>query len=481
MNRVFLLFFVMISLNSMAQPPQDPPSNFKVVTAYAWKVAATLSVPSASSGAIMVISTSPISNVNLTAGNEYKLGHRFGNAKVVKVLSRGFVSFEITGLIANTKYYLAFYSFNNNGQYEYLNTPYLASFTTKGKDYGTYYNSLNVDAPNFLTSLSTLLRNHNAVSYYDFATNLVYPFYEMDTLVNGNSMKYVKCEYSNEISVYTPPFLFSNMSIDFNREHILPKNWMNFRKDTVVNSDLVKYAEGADYHNLALTQGTRVNSKRSDYPLDIVTKDTVVLTSALFGKNAANSFCFEPQANFKGNAARAMFYQMVTYNGMDNHNWGLDSLLFNAKLQKQAVLKAWATVDTPDNFEIARNELIYSVQNNRNPFIDFPKWIECIDFSKIVLLNKCQAISSKINENEKKWDVVYYIQNEQFNINFNFPYTTHSQLNIYDLRGSLVFSKNQQINSGNTDLQFDLSSLESGLYLFTFQAGDYIYKSKLIR
>jgi hypothetical protein len=176
-----------------------------------------------------------------------------------------------------------------------------------------------------------------------------------------------------------------------------------------------------------------------------------------------------------------MFYQMVTYNGMDNHNWGLDSLLFNAKLQKQAVLKAWATADTPDNFEIARNELIYSVQNNRNPFIDFPKWIECIDFSKIVLLNKCQAISSKINENEKKWDVMYYMQNEQFNINFNFPYTTHSQLNIYDLRGCLVFSKNQQINSGNTDLQFDLSSLESGLYLFTFQAGDYMYKSKLIR
>jgi endonuclease I len=479
MNK-FLLIIIGLIFNILnAQPPQDPPSNFKVTTAYAWKVAATLSVPSASSGAIMVISTSPISNINLAPGNEYKLGHRFGNAKVVKVLNRGFVNFEITGLVANTKYFLAFYSFNNNGQYEYLNTPYYASFTTKGKDYGTYYSSLNVDAPNFLSSLSSLLRNHNAESYYNFATNLVYPFYEMDTLVNGNSMKYVKCEYSNEISVYSPPFLFSNMAIDFNREHILPKNWMNFRKDTVNNSDLVKYAEGADYHNLALTQGTRVNSRRSDYPLDIVVKDTLVLTSALYGKNASNSFCFEPQSNFKGNAARAMFYQMVTYNGMDNHSWGLDSLLFNAKLQKQAVLKAWAAADTPDNFEIARNELIYSVQNNRNPFVDFPKWIECIDFSKIVLLNKCQAFSSKINENEKAWDVLYFVQNEQLNINFNFPYTTESKLNIYDLRGSLVFSKNQRINSGNTDLQFNLSYLESGIYLFTLQAGDYMYKSKL--
>jgi endonuclease I len=271
------------------------------------------------------------------------------------------------------------------------------------------------------------------------------------------------------------------MTIDFNREHILPKNWMNFKKDTVVNSDLVKYAEGADYHNLALTQGTRVNSKRSDYPLDIVVKDTVVLTNALFGKNAANSFCFEPQANFKGNAARAMFYQMVTYNGMDNHNWGLDSLLFNAKLQKQAVLKTWATADTPDNYEIARNELIYSVQNNRNPFIDFPKWIECIDFSKIILLNKCQAISSKINENEKKWDVMYYMQNEMLNLNFSFQNATQAQLDIYDLSGHKVYTSIHRVNSGNSDLQIDLASLRKGLYLFTLQAEDYMYKSKLIK
>ena len=114
MNK-FLLIIIGLIFNILnAQPPQDPPSNFKVTTAYAWKVAASLSVPSASSGAIMVISTSPISNINLTPGNEYKLGHRFGNAKVVKVLNRGFVNFEITGLVANTKYFLAFYSFNNN-------------------------------------------------------------------------------------------------------------------------------------------------------------------------------------------------------------------------------------------------------------------------------------------------------------------------------------------------------------------------------
>lgn len=481
MRVIILLIFIACSNIFYAQPPQDPPSTFKVTTAYAWKVSATVSVPSASSGAIMLISTSPISNINLTTGNEYKLGYRFGNAKVVKNLGRGFVNFDITGLVANTKYYLAFYSYNNNGQFEYLNTPYYASFTTKGKDYGTYYSSLSVDAPDFLSKLSSLLRNHNFVSYYDFAVNLVTPFYEVDTLLNGNSMKYVKCDYSNEISVYSPPFLFSNMSIDFNREHILPKNWMNFRKDTVVNSDLVKYAEGADYHNLALTQGTRVNAKRGDYPLDIIVKDTVVLTNALFGKNAANSFCFEPQTKFKGNAARAMFYQMITYNGMDNHNWGLDSLLFNAKLQKQDVLKSWATADTPDNYEIARNELIYSVQNNRNPFIDFPKWIECIDFSKISLLNKCQAISSKINETEKKWDVSYHVKDEKLNMNFNFMKHSDFNIYIYDLRGNIVLQNHQVINSGNSDLQFEIAHLQSGTYLFYIQAEDYIYKSKFIK
>ena len=35
---------------------------------------------------------------------------------------------------------------------------------------------------------------------------------------------------------------------------------------------------------------------------------------------------------------------------------------------------AWHQADPPDAAELARNEVIYSFQGNRNPFIDHPEW-----------------------------------------------------------------------------------------------------------
>jgi endonuclease I len=37
-------------------------------------------------------------------------------------------------------------------------------------------------------------------------------------------------------------------------------------------------------------------------------------------------------------------------------------------------LLQWHAADPPDAAERARNEVIYSFQGNRNPFIDHPEW-----------------------------------------------------------------------------------------------------------
>jgi endonuclease I len=39
-----------------------------------------------------------------------------------------------------------------------------------------------------------------------------------------------------------------------------------------------------------------------------------------------------------------------------------------------STLIAWHQADPPDDAERARNEVIYSFQGNRNPFIDHPEW-----------------------------------------------------------------------------------------------------------
>ena len=42
------------------------------------------------------------------------------------------------------------------------------------------------------------------------------------------------------------------------------------------------------------------------------------------------------------------------------------------------MLLEWHESDPVDDFEIARNERSYSIQNNRNPFIDHPEFAAMI-------------------------------------------------------------------------------------------------------
>ena len=46
------------------------------------------------------------------------------------------------------------------------------------------------------------------------------------------------------------------------------------------------------------------------------------------------------------------------------------------------VLKRWNLIDPIDQFEKKRNDLIFKVQKNRNPFVDHPNWINLLNFSE---------------------------------------------------------------------------------------------------
>ena len=111
---------------------------------------------------------------------------------------------------------------------------------------------------------------------------------------------------------------------------------------------------------------------------------------------------FEPQDCDKGDIARAIFYMVARYNylsgsdsdGIDSNNpnltltqslsdWsstGYSST--TSKTGKMGILTdllAWHHADPVDQYEIHRNNLLYTnYTNNRNPFIDFPEWADYI-------------------------------------------------------------------------------------------------------
>ena len=109
---------------------------------------------------------------------------------------------------------------------------------------------------------------------------------------------------------------------------------------------------------------------------------------------------FEPQDCDKGDIARAIFYMVARYNylsgsdsdGIDTNNPNLELVQSASKeasftsttsrAGKMGILTdllEWNRLDPPDEWEIHRNNLLYTnYTNNRNPFIDFPEWAEYI-------------------------------------------------------------------------------------------------------
>ena len=90
------------------------------------------------------------------------------------------------------------------------------------------------------------------------------------------------------------------------------------------------------------------------------------------------SWC--PPDKVKGDLARALFYMAVRYDGEDQDTTDLRlNNLPNAskfKFGKLSTLLEWHKKDPVDKKELRRNDLIETIQGNRNPFVDNPEAVE---------------------------------------------------------------------------------------------------------
>lgn len=74
---------------------------------------------------------------------------------------------------------------------------------------------------------------------------------------------------------------------------------------------------------------------------------------------------------WKGDVARSLFYMAVRYNGLNLVN-GNPPDNTSGQMGDLASLLSWNETDPSDDFEMNRNNYIYTWQMNRNPFIDYP-------------------------------------------------------------------------------------------------------------
>jgi endonuclease I len=191
----------------------------------------------------------------------------------------------------------------------------------------------------------------------------------------------------------------------YNREHTWPSSY-GFPNDGSQNYPYT------DCHHLFLSDDS-YNSSRSNKPYRTCSaacseKPTLVNDglgggSGVYPGNSnwtSGSYTagtWEVWGGRRGDVARALFYMDVRYEGgahgvtgaaepnliltdneaqIANSNTGSNESV--AYMGVRSVLLQWHADDPVDDLERARNDVVYSYQGNRNPFVDHPEWVNCV-------------------------------------------------------------------------------------------------------
>ncbi|WP_255558502.1 endonuclease [Flavobacterium taihuense] len=140
----------------------------------------------------------------------------------------------------------------------------------------------------------------------------------------------------------------------------------------------------SDAHFITPTDG-KVNGQRSNYPHGTVgTATWTSLNGSKLGSSSVSGYAgtvFEPINEFKGDIARMYFYFATRYeNTVATYSYpmfdGSSSKAFTTAFLN--MLLTWSAQDPVSAREITRNNAIYAKQNNRNPYIDHPEYVQAI-------------------------------------------------------------------------------------------------------
>ena len=264
------------------------------------------------------------------------------------------------------------------------------AFSQGPNDSGTYYQAADGKKGTELkTALFQIISPHEVQSYTPGVWNAINTY---DIRPDG-------CIWDiySGISNFTPVTdqdkgeEIDEEGVVYNREHAMPKSWFNEDKTDT------QYPMYTDLHHLFPTDRS-VNSMRSNYPYGELDKslnptkqsaggfskfgicDPAIGYTVVNGKARV----FEPNDEYKGDIARVYFYMATCYESYKNgsgkdhspKNWKSDMLTsdvypFFTDWALKMLLR-WAAQDPISEKEIKRNEGIYGIQKNRNPFVDYP-------------------------------------------------------------------------------------------------------------
>ena len=226
----------------------------------------------------------------------------------------------------------------------------------------TYYASLDgLTSQAFLLELKNIISSNIYLTSYGEARFIL----EQSDTVSSSWGTYLYGIYSNHKIVR-----YWDGGNTWSREHVWPNSKLGVSR--VSNSDR---NIASDAHNLRAVNPS-VNSSRSN---------RYFITGSSSTYQTVGSDGYYPGDDHRGDVARILFYMYVRYYGKLDLVESVSEILSGSNYQASgtkfgvlSVLINWHFSDPVDEFEIHRNDVIYSYQGNRNPFIDNPEYVSII-------------------------------------------------------------------------------------------------------
>ena len=237
----------------------------------------------------------------------------------------------------------------------------------------------------------------------------------------------------------------------YNREHLIPQS--------VFSSNTPMYSDA----HFVVPSDKYVNGQRGDLPFGKVNVANQTYTNGTKrGSNLNSGYSagysgtvFEPIDEFKGDIARMLLYFAVRYetqvaawsfpmfNGTSNQVFTSNAI---------NVLLTWHNNDPVSNREIARNNAIYTRQNNRNPFIDHPEYVNQI-WNSTLSTTETQLQSFSIYPNPVTNNLLLVNGKDLQNI---------KKIEIFNISGAKVQTIKAPFTKGNS---IKLNNLSKGVYI----------------
>ena len=245
----------------------------------------------------------------------------------------------------------------------------------------------------------------------------------------------------------------------WNREHIYPQSRGGFTDGTSSDADGINVWAATDATDIMAGHGDAHHIRAEDGP------ENSIRNNKDYGEYLGP---IGTQGSWHGDVARALFYMACRYNSLSVVN-GNPANTTVGQLGDLALLLQWNHSDPKDDFEMNRNNYIYTWQVNRNPFIDYPDLADYVFGANVGQTWFASLSTTDFNTAE----VVLYPNPAKDNITI-FGIKTDAKIEVFSTLGQKVFEQNF---TGETSVNLNLAS---GVYLAKITADNKVVTKKIV-